>query len=429
MRSKIILLVVIFFIAGCNMPSSQQTQVDNLDPEGTGEIDVPAATTVPPTPAPTFTPTPTPDPWENARIEVMGEEEVVFDWTSGRCENANIPDLAVRAFRDADDFVNLIVAHPNAYRMTGSDLNNLTIDCNPIFKSVSDPDPAMFNDNTWVASVYTNDGVTVYALGHNEYQGHTHPGYCPPADYFPCWYNTITALISTDGGATFQPAAEPPGHFVAGLPVQYEAGEGPYGLRAPSNMLQGPDGFFYAFVNLASERSERQYVCALRTKDLGDPASWRFWNGSGFEGRFINPYLEPDADPAEHLCQPYFPEEIGHALNESISYNTALEQFVLIGISADHIDGREVWGFYYSFSRDLTEWTRRELIMEIALPWTVDLPGSDLSYLYPSLLDPDSTDRNFGTTDETAYLYFTRNNFGHGSLDRDLVRVPVQFVP
>ena len=73
MRSKIILLVVIFFIAGCNMPSSQQTQVDNLDPEGTGEIDVPAATTVPPTPAPTFTPTPTPDPWKNARIEVMGE--------------------------------------------------------------------------------------------------------------------------------------------------------------------------------------------------------------------------------------------------------------------------------------------------------------------------------------------------------------------
>jgi hypothetical protein len=167
----------------------------------------------------------------------------------------------------------------------------------------------------------------------------------------------------------------------------------------------------------------------LRTKDLGDPASWRFWDGTGFEGRFINPYLEPDADPSEHLCQPFMPDQIGHGLNESITYNTVLERYVLIGISADSIDGREVWGFYYSFSEDLLDWTRRKLLMEMPLPWTVADPGNDLSHLYPSLLDPDSADLNFSTTDNEAYLYFTRNNFGHASLDRDLIRVPVRFMP
>jgi len=423
---KCSVLLTALLLAACSMPAAIGMQAQ--PPEGIEtqpsqeQIEPPAAT-------PADQPTAAPDPWANAQLEVVGEQEVVFDWSSDRCQDLNIPDLAVRAFRDADDTVNLVLAHPTAYRMTGTGLNALSVDCDPIHTSRNDPDPEMFTDNTWIAAAYTEDGETVYALGHNEYQGHTHPGQCPQNDYFACWYNTITLLISTDGGNSFSPAFEPPGHFVAGLPVPYEAGKGAYGLRAPSNIIQGPEGYFYAFVNLASERSERQYVCALRTSDLSDPAAWRFWDGQGFEDRFINPYLEPDADQAEHLCQPYAVDQIGHALNESITYNSALERFVLIGISADQIEGREVWGFYYAFSKDLLNWTRRQLLMEVPLPWTVASSGSDLSYLYPSLLDPDSPDRNFATTDDTAYLYFTRNNFGHGSLDRDLVRVPVQFVP
>jgi hypothetical protein len=50
-------------------------------------------------------------------------------------------------------------------------------------------------------------------------------------------------------------------------------------------------------------------------------------------------------------------------------------------------------------------------------------------YLYPALLDPASTSRNFETTGKTAYLYYTRHNFGQGSLDRDLIRISVEFFP
>ena len=48
-------------------------------------------------------------------------------------------------------------------------------------------------------------------------------------------------------------------------------------------------------------------------------------------------------------------------------------------------------------------------------------------YLYPSLLDPDSTSRSFDTVGNTAYVYYTRNNRAVGDLDRDMIRVPVEF--
>jgi hypothetical protein len=61
--------------------------------------------------------------------------------------------------------------------------------------------------------------------------------------------------------------------------------------------------------------------------------------------------------------------------------------------------------------------------MEVRLPWRAN--GQQTTYLYPTLIDHDSDSRNFETTGETAYLYYTRLNFGSGNLDRDLLRVPV----
>lgn len=47
--------------------------------------------------------------------------------------------------------------------------------------------------------------------------------------------------------------------------------------------------------------------------------------------------------------------------------------------------------------------------------------------LYPSLLDPASESPNFETNGSTAYLYYTRNNAGQASFDRDLDRVRLEF--
>ena len=400
----------------------------NVEPEPSDLPTVVLPTTVvPPTIAPPLPPTT--EPFPDPVLKIVGDEEIIFDWTNDRCADHNIPDLAFRAFRGADGKVQAILSSDNNYRMLGPDLNNLKVDCNPIMTSEYNADPSQYVDAQWVAAPYTEDGQTVYALVHNEYQGHMHPGQCPQNDYFPCWDNSITLAISTDGGETYNAAKTPPQNLVARFPYPYKAGAGPEGFRAPSNILKGKDDYYYSFFNVSEYGTQKQWVCLMRTDDLSTPDSWRFWDGTAFEGQFADPYVDDVSDPDAHIC-PHI-DQVGNtseSLNESITYNTYLDRYVLVGISADWLD-REIWGFYYSFSDDLINWTHRKLLLEIELPWTVEFPGSDVSHLYPSLLDPDSSSRNFETTDKTAYLYFTRNNFGHASLDRDLIRVPVEFFP
>lgn len=388
----------------------------------------PVDTFAAPSAAPSAGSTPGPKPTAtrpfSATIAIDGDPEVVFDWSKSPCGSAVIPDLPARAFRDADGLTHLLLSHTTSYRMSGASLDSVVVDCDPIGRSDHKANPALFNDNEWIASPYTEDGQTVYALVHNEYQGHAHSGRCPTGDYFDCWDNSITLAVSTDGGASFEHARTPPNHLVATPPVVYDGGNGPSGYREPSNIIKGRDGFYYAYFNVSEPVTLKQWVCVMRTPDLGDPSAWRYREAGEWSGRFTDPYLATPGAGA-HGCPPLDQNDIGHALNDSVTWNSALDRYVLIGLSADHIGGREVWGVYYAFSTDLLDWSRRQLLMEIPLPWTVANPGSDLSYLYPTLIDPDSESRNFETADGEAYLYLVRNNRGHASLDRDLIRYRV----
>ncbi|MEN8235835.1 MAG: hypothetical protein ABFR89_13045, partial [Actinomycetota bacterium] len=261
-------------------------------------------------------------------------------------------------------------------------------------------------------------------LVHNEYHGFER-GDCADSHHFNCWYNSITSVVSTDGGKTFQHAHEPPEHLVATLPYPYAPDTAAVGLFSPSNIVRDDDGYFYALAKVGANLTGAQTVCLMRTDDLDDPGSWRFWDGKQFEGVFVNPYEAVPENPADHECPALALGEIGAQMIESLTWNDYLEQWLLVGISADSIDGREVWGFYYSWSNNLIDWTKRKLLMEIALPWTVEDNAFDEQHLYPSLLDPNSESMSFETTGKTAYLYFTRTNEGYERLDRDLVRIPI----
>ena len=68
------------------------------------------------------------------------------------------------------------------------------------------------------------------------------------------------------------------------------------------------------------------------------------------------------------------------------------------------------------------------------LPWTHSCSDGPEQIRDPSLLDNDSTSRNFDTIGQRPYLYFTRFNVGFNSptscftsLDRDLIRIPLEF--
>ncbi len=389
------------------------------------------ASTVPPA-STTTAPPRSADPIVEQHIVVTGPEEVVFDWTTDRCEPENIPDIAARAYRTADGEVHLTIGHWNTYSMVGPSLDELTSDCSTIqMSSDYDPDPAQFDDSEWMGAPFTLDGERIYAVVHNEYRGDTHtrarPGQCPSGQRLPCLDTSFTMAVSTDGGDSFTEIAPPPNHLIATLPYQYIDDSVPSGIRQPSNIIEGPNGFFYLFGNVSDQPAEDQWVCAMRTDDLADPSSWRFWDGNDFTGVWKNPYLQP-VDPVADKCAPLALPQLGGGVNEGVVFDEALGLYVMVGAAASPGGADPDWGFYYSTSPDLVNWSVRRLLIDLPINPSVDDPDNDTVHAYPTIIDPDSDSLNFSTSDGRMYLYVSRFNFGGNSLDRDLLRFPIEVV-
>ncbi len=357
-------------------------------------------------------------------VRVAGPEQVVFDWSTDACGPLDYPDAPARAFRDVEGRTQLIASHFDNRRMVGPDLDQLTHECDVIMDSGRNADPARFDDREWIHSTYTLDGKTVYALVHEEYQGQQHQAGCGPSDYRTCWYNAVTLATSDDAGDTY--GQGPATGLVASIPYQYEAGAGPVGVFNPSNIVRNPkDGYLYALVHTRPYRAQGWGTCVMRTTDLADPSAWRAWSGRSFSVRFIDPYTNTTADPKAHVCKPVSTRQIG-ALYSSVTYNTQLKAFVLVGMVEDEEGGSGNGGFYYSLSQDLVKWSKRRLLMSGHIPST-GICAEDRPIAYPSILDADSAGRNFEFSDGSSYLYFTRFHFDGCSMtsDRDLVRVPI----
>jgi hypothetical protein len=359
-------------------------------------------------------------------LALVGPEEKVFDYTEDACSPIDIPDSPARAFRDAEGQVHLIASHYVTRAMVGPSIDTVRQDCRQVMVSDLDGDPAHFDDREWITAPYTTDGRTVHALVHDEYQGDKHPGQCPSGEYQKCWYNSITLARSTDGGRTFT-HARPPRQLVAAVPYRYQPDVGrPYGLFQPSNIVWR-DGHYYALIHAEEFHAQARGTCLIRTTRLDQPGAWRGWDGHGFDVRFVDPYTT--SGTSGHTCAPVSYNEIAGMTN-SLTYNTYLGKYVLVSPAGVAPPGEReiVWGFYYSTSEDLIDWTSRRLIRQVALTTSFKC-GDPNPISYPSLIDPGSTSRNFETTGRSPWLYFTRFHYKdcHSTLNRDLVRIRVRF--
>ena len=359
--------------------------------------------------------------------KLIGPEQTVFDWNSAACEPIDVPDAPARALRDDRGRVQLYASHYVVRRFIGTSLDRLQHPCQVVMRSGFDPRPEAYDDREWLASPYTEDGRTIHALVHNEYQGDKHPGRCPSASYQKCWYNAITTATSSDAGESFS-QQPPPARIAASVPYRYVPDAGPYGIFQPSNIIK-KDGFYYALLQAESFGEQRTGTCAMRTPDLSQPRSWRAWDGKGFSVRFVDPYREPVGDPGDHVCAPVAENEI-EKMAQSLTYSTYFGKYLLVGVSGESVPSlnRNTWGIYFSLSDDLIHWSHRRLIAETELPWTFEC-GDRYPILYPSVLDHESTSRTFATTGRRAYLYFTRLKYPNcqPALGRDLVRIRIEF--
>ncbi len=347
------------------------------------------------------------------RAAIASPEEPVFLWRRDRCADDDIPDAPLRVLRRDDGTLVGFASHYVSRLFLISPDRHFSRDCRPVFSSRADPDPATFDDRIWIASTWSDDGRHVAALGHDEYQGQTHPGHCTYATYRQCWYNSVVLLRSDDGGRSFAKLAAPP---IAVARARFQSGEGmPRGFFDPTNLV-AKDGWHYAIIYNNGEPGQPRGNCLFRAGTVTEARSWEYWTGNGFEKSSFDPY--GGALPPPLPCQPLA------GLNGRVFAIVLHKQTGwYVGAMAVQGETQQVGEIGLVFSRDLINWSGYEKLLDASMIWSKSC-APPVHYGYPSLVDLASTDRNFSEIGDHPALYLTRLPLQGCSttLDRDLVR-------
>lgn len=352
-------------------------------------------------------------------------ETVIFDWTRDRCSRTDIPDAPARAFRDFRGTIHLIATHEDNRAFVGPDFDHLSHPCEVIYRGDHLDDPARFNDRQWLTSFHTEDGKTIFALVHNEFQGNLRPAMCPSRKYLSCWYNSITAAVSSDGGATFR-HLEPPGNVIAAPSVPYQPDVGrPIGYFQPTNIVE-KDGFSY-FMFLATKAGvQAEGKCVVRSDRPEDPTSWRAFDGTGFNVRLTGPYLAAPGTPPP-VCATVGKGQLFEL--GSLAFDRVSGKFVYLGaVSVGAGDRAHPRGAYVSTSPDLLHWSPPQQVFKN--PPEGDGPGENFRYGLFSLVDEGSTARDFSeiSSYDNLYLYYVKFDLRNRPYSRVLAKKKVAFI-
>ena len=366
----------------------------------------------------------------------VGAKEVVMDGTTQRCEELDVADGPPRFVRAEDGSLLMFSGNaPRYYVSRGTGFGSFTRDCSrPALASADRRTADSYENWEWVWSVY-REGSSWHVLVHNEFHDAVAATCQPgnPAPGNPCWYNSVTYAVSTDGARSFsKPGA--PAHVVAPAPNLWEPpppntpppyGQFAEGYFSPSNIVRASDGYYYAFMMSIPTKfwNTMQGLCVFRTRTLGDPTTWRAWDGGGFNLRMASPYVTGQAAP---VCASLG----GFVIPSHLVYNTYLERYMAVAPGPGPLDvnGRATCGFFYALSADLIHWSEHRLLVEASLGWCAADPSQPgvlepVIVAYPSLVDHADTTVNFENAGRTPYFYYVRIN--GDNLDRDVVRVPL----
>lgn len=334
-------------------------------------------------------------------VRLTGSPRPVFDPARGGCDGSDVPDAPARAFRRSDGDLVLFGLHYTNHPLVGPSLDALKISCRSALQAHGDPDPGAYDDRSWIAATWTRDGRLVDGLLHHEFQANEHPGRCRFPTYMQCWFNTVLAIRSTDGGASFAKLDAP---VVASAPFRQDADQGRHrGFFNPSNIVS--DGaFFYVLASTTGWPGQEGGVCLFRTSDPDVAGSWRAYDGTGFTVRFDDPY-KPVRARAAPVCATIapFPAPVGGLVRQR---GTGVWFAVFQAAAGAGVF--PVSGFYVAASRDLLRWSAPRLVMPGATNYDDPCRAGGQVLAYPSLVDPAATGRNFDDAGPTADLFFAK---------------------
>jgi hypothetical protein len=329
-------------------------------------------------------------------VALTGQPEVLFDSAHQGCAPIDTPDVPVRAFRDQAGRVVMYALHFVNRPLRGPDIRHVTIDCHVALDSPHDPEPSHYADRFYLAATWTRDGRHVDALVHHEYHADDH-GRCIAKDVLGCWYNTILAFSSVDGGASFHKMTP---SVVAAAPFPQSVGQGRHrGFFEPSNMVQ--DGaFVYAFASTTGWTGQEAGSCLFRTRDPAKPGSWRAFDGQRFSIAYRDPYRGATSPSPCRVIDPF-----AYSVGAVVRHRSGLWLAVLQAAAGGAFP---VDGFYYAVGRDLLHWSEPRLLLATKTLYSQWCAGDPILMNYPSILDPTSASRNFDEVGDHPLLFAAR---------------------
>lgn len=352
------------------------------------------------------------------KVLSIGSAILVYDTARDGCSELDIPDAAAHAIRDSKGQIHLFsrvsLDHAKNRELVGADFEHLRRTCDIAFQGAGNANPAMYNDNGWLSSFFV-ENRTVYALVHNEWHGNENRKLCPNGSP-ECNEESISEVFSTDDGFHFKNFPNGKG-LVAAFPYRYKRQAHFFGISGPTNIVKAGEYFYTLVAQIHPTKNELNGICALRTSNVADPASWRGWSGHDFSISFINPYRVNASDINKHLCVPLANK--GLFDSSSLTWIPYRRSFLLVV-------RRQVWakshpeligdtpGIYISESKDMIHWSRPALILS-------DKDAGGVEQMYPSLIDPTSTDPSFSTIGPNPLLFVATRAKGGGNRGVKLV--------
>ena len=374
--------------------------------------------------------------------ELIGSEEDFWVWETDTCTYTMTPDGSVRAYRDSNDKIIVSLPHYENYRLTGTSFDNLTSDCNVILSSNWNTDPSKHDSQHWLGGGYTEDGINVYALVHNENSSRT-----SDAEAGEYYSTSIVYYSSSDGGSTWTRPSDYVVYSESDNTTGYTFNDvGHIGVEGKSNIIKH-DGYYYTLIEtnlieVNNGRASQSLTYIIRTNDLSDPNSWRGWDGTGYNVALGDRYNETiNTNSFAHLNKGTVWEGNVAYHNENLLYSNYFEKFMIVGFGQFNNKN----GVYYTLSDDLIHWSQRILVKTwdsddyiVGETDTRERSNSQYRVSYAGVVDHNSTDRNFNTVGQEAYLYWTENQpnggaptcpngLSCGAYDRKIKRQKIKF--
>ena len=341
---------------------------------------------------------PAPVAAQDLTVEITGRPSIVFNSATDGCDPNDVPDLNARAYRDASGAIVMYALHDVNRPLRGPDFAHLKIDCHVALGSPGNADPAQYADRNFIAATWTRDGRDVGALVHHEYHADQF-GRCSVSGDLGCWYNTILAYRSTDGGRDFTRSSAP---VVAAAPFRQDVEQGRHrGFFNPSNIFADGSSI-YTLISTTGWTGQPYGNCIFRSDDPLTAGSWRAFDGKNFSIRYQDPYKVDvaHAKPCMTITPSPFP------IGSIVRHRASRSWIVLFQASSGGAFALD--GFYYATSHDMLHWSAPHILLAGKTLYGDLCKAGPAIINYPAMIDPVSSSRNFDEVGDHPDIFFTR---------------------